>query len=164
MILFWLQHITLIYVAQWKDKENLPNNLWYYERVILFVPSIHSNLNSIIYLIYFCASVRWMIPITIKQNNFIFWVQVIVYQLVDMCNNIIEVIFTTICNSFYEYIIVYVFFPSIYVLVWNLYSFTKYVWHSFALWTGSSDKFLKWSISWVSAIMHDNCSLNHAGK
>lgn len=90
---------------------NLSNNMWHYERVILFVPSVHSNLNSTICLIYFCTSWRWILPVTIKQDNFIFRVQVIVYQLVDMFIKAIEVVFTTICNSFYKYTIVYGFFP-----------------------------------------------------
>lgn len=90
---------------------NFPNNMWHYERVIVFVPYVHSNLNIVIFLIYFYASGRWIIPITIKQDKFIFWVQLIVYQLVNMCNNAIKVVFTTICNCFYKYTIVYGFFP-----------------------------------------------------
>lgn len=80
-------------------------------RVILFVPSVHSNLNNSTCLIYFCTSGRWIVPVRIKQGNFIFRVQVIVYQLIDMFNKSIEVVFTTICNSFYNYTTVYGFFP-----------------------------------------------------
>ena len=134
--------------------------LW---KVIFFVSPVHLNLNNIIWLVYFCAS-SWIIPFTIKQDNFIFRVQVIVYQLVDMFNKAIEGVFTAICNSFYKYTTVYGIFPSFRALVWNLYSFTKYVCQSFVLWIGPSAKFLKWSISGVGARTLDNLCLNHEGN
>ena len=63
------------------------------------------------FFINFCSYGRWIIPITVKQDNFIFRVHIIIDQFINMCDNPIEVVLTTVYNSFYDYTTIYSFLP-----------------------------------------------------
>src|ERR1044072_5122509 len=76
----------------------------------LYFLSIRTS-TMLYFFINFCSSARWIIPVTIKQNYFIFRVHIIIYQLINMSDHAIEVVLATLCNSFNDYTTVYGFLP-----------------------------------------------------